>query len=873
MKKRGISLLLALVLALSLCAVPTAALGVFPDVTDAETARNVDLLYQMGVVNGDNYGKFNPNNTLTRAEFTKMTVMLAGEGSDVASYTTMSIFPDLRASHWASGYVNLAVRKLKLINGLPSGKFGTDDAIDFGSAVTILMRLLGYTDADTNGVWPDGYLSLAESVKLTDGLTLRGGSTITRAQAAKLFVNALTAAKKDGSTLGGELGSVSAAVVVAQDGSDAGLAALAGRTDYLLYRNGIECSVSDLRANDVATYDAEQNAIRVSSSRVSAYYTSGYPSAAKPERVRLSQLGGANGDYIDVLPTARAAMAKCELGSLVTLLLTEDGEVAGVLTGDSAESTLLGRADENGVVTLFSALTTSVRVTDETLYGKLVRVLPGGGSGIRFEALDLTAQSGALAYLPDEGSSVVALTIRKCSASAVTASDGTVYPVASGVALYDGTETRDYAASFLFLRAGTAAAAVLNARGEITTLYIDSSSTQDAVIVAQNGSAAGFDLLAGRTDYSIYKNGEQITASKLKKDDVAVYRAADNAFYVSGERVRAYYKNAYPGISSPERIQLDGISSSESDGWFTVLPAAQEQLSKCRAGKAYTFLLTDDGKIAGVSDSGASTLLGYVDGSGTLELFGDLSADNASIPANCYGKLVSVTAGSSSGLSVRALNASDASGALDVSAGTLGGKALAANVRVYEKVGTSALTALELDELPTSVAAGKVAYAHVNDLGKVDILVLDNVVGKGMVYGRVSAYRVSTGSLGGETSYNTVAVVESQSGNSEYLCAAFTPGETVWGGVIPSMQQEYGYTKAAAYVVLSAVKNVSASAFRSEKLLQFNGTVYEVGANVVCYNAVAGEWFPSLSAALSYGGTITVYVDSNNVVRVVEVGQ
>lgn len=873
MKKRALSLLLALTLALSLCAVPTAALGVFPDVTDAETARNVDLLYQMGVVNGDNYGNFNPNNTLTRAEFTKMTVMLVGEGSDVASYTTTAIFPDVRASHWASGYVNLAVRKLKLINGLPNGKFGTDNAIDFGSAVTILMRLLGYTDADTSGVWPDGYLVLAANVKLTDGLSLRGSSTITRAQAAQLFVNALTAAKKDGGTLGGELGSVSAAVVVAQDGSDAGFAALAGRTDYLLYRNGLECSVSDLRAYDVATYDAEHNAIRVSSVRVSAYYTSGYPSAAKPESVRLSQISGADGGYVNVLPTARAAMAKCTLGSLVTLLLTENGEVAGVVSDGSVDGTLIGRASVDGVVTLYGALTTSARVTDEALYGKFVRVLPGGGSGIRFEALDLSAKSGAIAYLPDEGSSVVALTIRKCSASAITASDGTVYPVSSTVALYDGAESRSYADSFLFLRAGTAALAVLSGSGEVALLHIDSSSTQDAVIVSQNGSAAGFDLLSGRTDYSIYKSGETISASRLKKDDVAIYRAADNAFYVSSERVRAYYKNAYPGVSAPERIQLDGLRSTESDGWFTVLPAAQTQLAACRIGKAYTFLFTVDGKIAGISESGAGTLLGYADGSGTLQLFSDLRAEGANIPAGCYGKLVSVTAGNGSGLTVRVLGTSDVSGTLNASNGTLGSKQLAADVRLYERVGTSALTALSLGELPASVPADKVTYAHLNDLGKVDIVVLENVVGKGMLYGLVSAYSVATGSLGGETSSNTVVTVESPMGSSQYLCAGFTPGETVWGGVIPSARQEYGYTKAAASVVLTAVKNVPMSAFRSEKLLQLNGTVYEIGANVVCYNAAVSEWFSSLSAALSYGGKITVYIDSGNVVRVVEVAQ
>ena len=178
MKQKLISLALTLALALSLA--PSAlALGAFPDVTDADTARNVEVLRLMGVIEGDN-GMFRPNSSLTRAEFCKMAVVLTGKRSVATRFGSRTVFPDVKASHWAVGYINYAASKdVGMVHGMPDGTFLPNRAITCGEAVAILMRQLGYTDADAGGIWPDGYLALADEVGMTKGLSIAGNAAWT----------------------------------------------------------------------------------------------------------------------------------------------------------------------------------------------------------------------------------------------------------------------------------------------------------------------------------------------------------------------------------------------------------------------------------------------------------------------------------------------------------------------------------------------------------------------------------------------------------------------------------------------------------------------------------------------------------------------
>ncbi len=419
MKKRVVSCLLALALALSI--VPSSlAAGTFSDVTDEETARNAEVLRLMGIIEGDGDGTFRPDGTLTRAEFCKMALVLQGRVEKAAGYRNRTVFPDVRGTHWAAGYINYATtstdeKTASLMHGFPDGTFRPDKTISYGEAVTVLTRALGYTDNDTGGIWPDGYLAVADAAGMTKGLSLGGDSTLTRAQAARLFVNALTATNDDvtlleklgysvsleedpvtlysvdaangklrtsaettpdvvmakpmeSTALNGLKGHVvykdkkavtflpvtsntggvlsDGAVIVMSNGSTAGFGALTGNANNCaIVKNGVTITADELKANDVATYNASNNTVQVSDTRIQVYYEDCYPSQTEPETITV--LGGMK---FSVLPSARPSLAEIRPGRTMVIYLTADGRVAGAK--ERGTSNALACVDSAGSVQL-----------------------------------------------------------------------------------------------------------------------------------------------------------------------------------------------------------------------------------------------------------------------------------------------------------------------------------------------------------------------------------------------------------------------------------------------------------------------------------------------------------------------------------------
>ncbi len=211
-RNRLTAAVLALTLALSLVAPVGATASSFSDITDSQTAINADVLRLMGVVDGVGNNQFSPSDTLTRGAFCKMLVSYMGLEDSLSLYETRTIFRDVPSYHWAAPYINLAASTSSgdegmLISGVGNGTFQPDSILTYAQAVTILLRVLGYTDSDTGAIWPSGYLNLASSIGLTEGLSLSPDDHITRSEAAQLFVTALSSHTKDGSpyyeTMGG----------------------------------------------------------------------------------------------------------------------------------------------------------------------------------------------------------------------------------------------------------------------------------------------------------------------------------------------------------------------------------------------------------------------------------------------------------------------------------------------------------------------------------------------------------------------------------------------------------------------------------------------------------------------------------------------
>lgn len=745
-KKRLASLALAMVLALGLVpymAPKASAIGGFSDVTDMTTAQNVEVLQMMGVVDGMSSGVFNPMGTLTRAQFCKMAVEAMGQGDRANIYQNYTIFPDVKPGYWAAGYVNLAVRSdPKLISGYADGTFGPNNTINYGQAVTILMRMLGYKDEDVSAVWPDGYIDQAMAIGLCDGVSLSAGTAVNRAQAAQLFMNLLNCDQKEGGKFYTKLGTPVDAILL------------------------------DGNAKDAAGNPILRTSVQ---------------------------------DY--------------------------------VLAGNPGSGLLSGR---KGVV-----------------------ILNGAGEAVTF--------------VPTNEGTSRNITIAMAETTTITDSSGTKYSVAADAKVYIGESSYSYVERFTYLSAGTLATLYINDKGRVETVFVGSTTSDDAVIVAQDGSTEGFALLTDRTDYTIYKHGERVTSRSLKKFDVATYSASNNTVYVSDNRITVYYQDAYPNAASPSRIKATGIIGTGEDGYLEVMPCAMASLAECRVGQTITLLLTENNKVAGVSTNSAArgNAIGFV-GKDGVRLFNGLEVDSSAIKnlSDYTGQLVSVSSSNRDSVTLGRVGGQSIRGDFYVSEGRVGSAELAADVQIYTTAQGNMLSQVALSDLTENIiSSDQVLFAHKNYADKVDILVLENTTGDSLYYGRVFVSTKTTGEGENQVTEVTTTVYRGNNG-AEQKVAEFTVDRGLstgqWIGVSVRSDNSQIVTQ---MVVLKAVKNVPASAWRGGESVYVNGKLYTVssGLDNCCYDKDAGVWFRNLNAALASGGSVTIMVDNDNVIRGVEV--
>ncbi len=184
-------ILLSLLLMLSLTAVPAWAA--------ATQDGSLNLLSQLEVMQGDPDGNLRLGDPVTRAEFTKMAVASSTYRNSVAKSLSISPFPDVTYRHWAAPYVRVGVTN-GLVSGYPDATFRPDEGVLFEEGVTIMLRVLGYTDADFGISWPYGQLGLAQNLDITDNVACSAGEVMNRGQVAQLIYNCLSVNMKGKAT-------------------------------------------------------------------------------------------------------------------------------------------------------------------------------------------------------------------------------------------------------------------------------------------------------------------------------------------------------------------------------------------------------------------------------------------------------------------------------------------------------------------------------------------------------------------------------------------------------------------------------------------------------------------------------------------------
>ena len=156
-----------------------------------------------------------------------------------------------------------------------------------------------------------------------------------------------------------------------------------GDTGYRIVKNGVTASIADVRQYDVATYDKATKTLHVSDLRLTGVYENVSPSPATPLSVTVL------GATLPVLSSAYEDLAKFKIGDIVTLLLTTDGQVAGVVSSSEAKSTTVGTVTSIDKDTGYAEIKPLLELKDTT--GKLI-TLQGTSSYKGDSAVKMTGQ-------------------------------------------------------------------------------------------------------------------------------------------------------------------------------------------------------------------------------------------------------------------------------------------------------------------------------------------------------------------------------------------------------------------------------------------------------------------------------------------------
>ena len=351
------------------------------------------------------------------------------------------------------------------------------------------------------------------------------------------------------------------------------------------------------------------------------------------------------------------------------------------------------------------------------------------------------------------------------------------------------------------------------------------------------------------------------SVSALRRNDVVTYDASSNTLYACDTRVAVYYEACDPSPSAPSSITvLNGTQ-------FTVLPTAQESLSKFKPGKTMTLLLTSDGSVAGAVDSENSAranAVGVVDSNGKLQMFcGSSIIEIAGTYSEYSGKLVGISASKDKTVSLSA-KSGGASGNLDVREGTLGSRKLADNALIYVDGELKSLSELTEVIIPQS----QIIYARTNSSGQIDLIALSGTGDGSTLYGRVikAESRPDGSDISGGTIYNQFITIDLGGGKPIEKRGGYS---VQVGDFVAAVAGESSFT---SVVNLTKFSKVSTSAWVGTTAINYGGRTYNVPSGVLIWNRDGQSWFTGgVDAAISYGGTMNLYV-KDGIVRAIEIG-
>ncbi len=358
MKKRIISFLLAAAFTCTAALPVSSAYALAPEQNEIFEILEI-LGWMTPNYNGDFYG----STSVTRAALAKIIITSSSTYRGTVSTTQKtSPFKDVKHTFWGAPYVS-AVAQAGLMYGYSDGTFRPDKGVLFEEAVTAILRVLGYSEADYIGSYPTGQLAFANDLELTDGITCTRGQIISRYDMSRLLYNALSVESK---TSGGKIYAETLGYKQATEMlrlSDFVNDTISGPLTYLsssiesmtglsnpkIYINGSQSSLSEINTYDIIYYSKKSNTIWVYTQKATGILEAITPNRESPTSVTI-----AGKAYPLNYSNARKAFGLdgLETGTLVTALLDKDGNIYDAYRADTLYSTQMGVVTNAGTKTV-----------------------------------------------------------------------------------------------------------------------------------------------------------------------------------------------------------------------------------------------------------------------------------------------------------------------------------------------------------------------------------------------------------------------------------------------------------------------------------------------------------------------------------------
>ena len=194
--KKFLSLVLALVMTMSLVTVSAGAKD-FSDDDSITYQEAVDVISEIGVVDGYTGGDFKPTDVLTRGAAAKIICnLILGPTTASALSASSAPFKDVPVSNTFAGYITYCAQE-KIINGYSDGTFRPTATLSGNAFMKMLLGALGY-DSSVEGYtgpnWSVAVIKQAAGIGLDDGNDeFVGSKAVTREEAALYAFNMLQA--------------------------------------------------------------------------------------------------------------------------------------------------------------------------------------------------------------------------------------------------------------------------------------------------------------------------------------------------------------------------------------------------------------------------------------------------------------------------------------------------------------------------------------------------------------------------------------------------------------------------------------------------------------------------------------------------------